>query len=93
MTEISTTAKAERLPYHHTRSYQKACTCCGGTSWRHAGFLGRMRVRIWKCIGCGLTEKLAASHIEALDDSGIGRLVKIDTLQFVGLRLDAAAAV
>jgi uncharacterized metal-binding protein len=32
---------------------------------------------IWKCAGCGRTEKLAASHIEALDDSGVGRLVKI----------------
>lgn len=77
MTADTAIKKPERLAYHHTRSYQKACTCCTGTSWRHAGFVGRMRVRIWKCAGCGRTEKLAASHIEALDDSGVGRLVKI----------------
>ena len=77
MITIVTPSKNDRLSYNHTRSYQKACPCCNGQAWIHAGYVGRMRVRIWKCIGCGRTEKLAADFIEQPDDNGIGRLVRI----------------
>ena len=79
MITIVTPSKTTPLAYRHGRIFQKPCAKCGSTEHKHAGYVGRMRVRIWRCRKCLATCQLAATHIEVVDESGIGRFVQIVT--------------
>ena len=71
--------ESDRLAYRHSRIFQKPCAKCASTEHKHAGYCGRGRVRIWRCRKCWATCQLAATHIEVVDETGVGRLVQIVT--------------
>ena len=59
--------------YRHARWFTSACKC-GSRQHRHAGYVGRGRVRIWRCLKCSETHKVAAEFLEVIDRDGVGHL-------------------
>mgnify|MGYP000128965401 CR=1 FL=1 len=75
--DTATTKGTTPLVYRHSWHFRAACRQCQGRDHRHAGYVGRGRVRIWRCLNCGRTEKVAAEFADIIDDNGVGHLQPI----------------